>query len=84
MGRHRTRPAPNAPFMCWRCSSPRVVDFDAEVVCSQCGAVTRVDASEISQDVAESETQPHTPRSVLSGHGLSGVRARGEDHDAQP
>jgi hypothetical protein len=38
MGRHEPRPV-DAPFLCARCGSPRVVDFTTQVVCSVCGAV---------------------------------------------
>jgi hypothetical protein len=43
MGRHAPRPI-DAPFLCVRCASPRVVDFETQVVCSDCGAVMPADA----------------------------------------
>lgn len=44
MGRHSTR-QPEAPFLCWRCGSPRIVDFGAQIVCSNCGAVAQADVT---------------------------------------
>ena len=49
MGRHHTRPA-TAPSLCRRCGSPRVVDFAAEVVCSNCGCVMQADTPDPEPD----------------------------------
>jgi len=38
--------AAEAPFLCRRCGSPRVVGFGAQIVCSRCGAVMQPEAGE--------------------------------------